>query len=64
MLYSGEIGRNLLDWVYIPGDHGDVMLTYIGEEIMLTATVRENTKLGLLLFKMRYAAKDLQRVVG
>ena len=64
MLYAGELGRNFLDWVYIPGDRGDVMFTSIFEETVITTPLRENVKFGLILLEMRYAAEDLQRVVG
>jgi predicted regulator of Ras-like GTPase activity (Roadblock/LC7/MglB family) len=63
-LYAGEIVRNLFDWANIPGDHVDVMFTSIGEETVLTTLLRENVKFGLILLEMRYAAEDLQRVVG
>jgi predicted regulator of Ras-like GTPase activity (Roadblock/LC7/MglB family) len=36
LLCADELGRNLLEWVYFPGDHGDVMFTSIGEETVLT----------------------------
>ena len=63
-MYAGELGRNLLDWVYIHSDHGDVMFTSIGEETVLTTPVHKTAQLGLILLEMRYAAEDLQRVVG
>jgi predicted regulator of Ras-like GTPase activity (Roadblock/LC7/MglB family) len=50
--------------VYIPGDHGDVMKPSIGGEAKLTTPARENVKFGLILLEMRYAADNLQRVVG
>jgi len=50
--------------VYIPGDHGDVMKPSIGEEAKLTNPARENVKFGLILLEIRYAADNLQRVVG
>ena len=61
---SGELGRGLLDQVYIRGDHGYVILTAIGEEAVLTALAREGAKLGLIFLEMRRAAEDLERVVG
>jgi predicted regulator of Ras-like GTPase activity (Roadblock/LC7/MglB family) len=64
LLCAGELGRNLLESIYFPGDHGDMMLTSIGEETVLTTPVRKNAQLGLILLEMRYAAEDLQRVVG
>jgi len=63
-LYAGELDRNLLDRVDIPGDHDNVMLTAIAEEAVLTALARENAKIGLIPLEMRCAAKDLHRVVG
>ena len=61
---SGELGRGILDQVYIRGDHGYVILTAIGEEAVLTALAREGAKLGLIFLEMRRAAEDLERVVG
>ena len=64
LLCAGELGRNLLDGVYIPSDHDDMRFVSIGKEEMFTTPVRENVKFGLILLEMRYAAEDLQRVVG
>ena len=59
-----ELGRGMLDQVYIRGDHGYVILTAIGEEAVLTALAREGAKLGLIFLEMRRAAEDLALVVG
>ena len=59
-----ELGRGLLDQVYIRGDQGYVILTSVGEEAVLTALAREGAKLGLIFLEMRRAAEDLTRVVG
>jgi predicted regulator of Ras-like GTPase activity (Roadblock/LC7/MglB family) len=61
---SGELGRGVLEQVYIRGSHGYVILTSIGEEAVLTALAREGAKLGLIFLEMRRAAEDLERVVG
>ena len=61
---SGELGRGVLDQVYIRGGQGYVILTSIGEEAVLTALAREGAKLGLIFLEMRRAAEDLERVVG
>ena len=61
---SGELGRGVLDQVYIRGDHGYVILTAVGDEAVLTALAREGAKLGLIFLEMRRAAEDLARVVG
>ncbi len=59
-----ELGRGLLEQVFIRGKHGYVLLTSIGEEAVLTALAREEAKLGLIFLEMRRAAEDLERVVG
>ena len=61
---SGELGRGLLDQVYIRGDSGYVILTSVGQEAVLTALAREGAKLGLIFLEMRRAAEDLALVVG
>lgn len=59
-----ELGRGMLEQVYIRGNHGYVILTAVGEEAVLTALAREGAKLGLVFLEMRRAAEDLIRVVG
>jgi predicted regulator of Ras-like GTPase activity (Roadblock/LC7/MglB family) len=60
---SDELGRGLLDQVYIRGNQGYVILTAIVEEAVLTALAREGAKLGLIFLEIRRAAEDLERVV-
>jgi len=59
-----ELGRGVLDEVYIRGELGFVVLTAVGEEAVLTALARENAKLGLIFLEMRRAAADLVQLVG
>lgn len=59
-----ELGRGVLEQVFIRGDHGYVLVTSIGEEAVLTVLTREEAKLGLIFLEMRRAAEDLIRVVG
>jgi len=61
---ASELGRGVLDQVFIHGNNGYVILTSIGEEAVLTALARESAKLGLVFLEMRRAAEDLERVVG
>ncbi len=61
---STELGRGLLDQVYIRGNGGFVLLTAVGQEAVLTALARENAKLGLIFLEMRRAAEHLERLVG
>jgi predicted regulator of Ras-like GTPase activity (Roadblock/LC7/MglB family) len=60
---AGELGRGLLDQVYIRGDNGYVILMSVGEEAVLTALARQDAKLGLVFLDMRRAASDLSRLV-
>lgn len=61
---AGELGRGILDQVYIRGGNGYVILSAVGEEAVLTALAREGAKLGLIFLEMRRAAEDLARLVG
>src|SRR5260221_5320073 len=60
---SGELGRGLLDQVYVRGNTGYVILMSVGVDAVLTALVRENAKLGLIFLDMRRAAVDLEKLV-
>lgn len=60
---AGELGRGMLDQVYIRGDSGYVILMSVGEEAVLTALARQDAKLGLVFLDMRRAASDLTRLV-
>jgi hypothetical protein len=59
-----ELGRGILDEVYIRGEGGFVLLTAVGEEAVLTALARHNAKLGLIFLEMRRAAEDMVKLVG
>jgi len=60
---AGELGRGMLDQVYIRGDNGYVILMSVGEEAVLTSLARKDAKLGLVFLDMRRAASDLTRLV-
>jgi len=60
---AGELGRGLLDQVYIKGENGYVLLMSVGEEAVLTVLARAQAKLGLLFRDMRRAAEELTRIV-
>jgi predicted regulator of Ras-like GTPase activity (Roadblock/LC7/MglB family) len=58
-----ELGRGVLDQVYIHGDGGYVILMSVGEDAVLTALAHQDAKLGLVFLDMRRAAADLARLV-
>lgn len=60
---AGELGRGLLDQVYIRGANGYVILSAVGEEAVLTVLARKEAKLGLVFLDMRRAAEDLGRLI-
>jgi predicted regulator of Ras-like GTPase activity (Roadblock/LC7/MglB family) len=60
---AGELGRGILDQVYIRGDNGYVILTSVGEDAVLTALARQDAKLGLVFLDMRRSAADLSRLI-
>ncbi len=61
---AGELGRGILDEVYIHGDDGYVILMAAGGNAVLTVLAREQARLGLVMLEMRRAAQDLAKVVG
>ena len=60
---ASELGRGVLDQVYIHGDSGYVILMAVGDEAVLTSLAREGAKLGLIFLDMRRAADDLAKLV-
>lgn len=60
---ASELGRGILDQVYIRGESGFVILMAIGTEAVLTVLAREQAKLGLLFLDMRRAADDITQMI-
>ena len=60
---ANELGRGVLEQVYIKGKEGYVLLMAVGEEAVLTAMARKEAKLGLILLDMRRATEDLTRLI-
>ena len=60
---ASELGRGMLDQVYVRGDNGYVILMAVGEDAVLTSLARQDAKLGLVFLDMRRAAADLGRLI-
>lgn len=60
---AGELGRGMIEQVYIRGTNGLVILMFVGEEAVLTSLVKENARLGLIFLDMKRAADDLEKLV-
>jgi len=61
---ASELGRGVLDEVYVKGENGYVVLRAVGEEAVLTVLARQQTKLGLLFLDMRRASEDLTTILA
>ncbi len=60
---ASELGRGMLDEVYVKGEKGYVILRAVGEEAVLTVLARQQAKLGLLFLDMRRAAEELASII-
>ena len=60
---ASELGRGLLDEVYVRGEKGYVILRAVGQEAVLTVLARQQAKLGLLFLDMRRAAEEFARIL-
>lgn len=60
---AGELGRGILEQVYIRGENGYVLLMAVGEEAVLTVMARKEAKLGLILLDMKRAVQDLAGLI-
>ena len=56
---ASELGRGVLNQVYIKGNDGYVILMSVGEEAVLTVLTRKEAKLGLIFLDMRRTAEAL-----
>jgi predicted regulator of Ras-like GTPase activity (Roadblock/LC7/MglB family) len=60
---ASELGRGVLDQVYIKGENGYVLLMAVGEEAVLTVMARKEAKLGLILLEMKRAVEELTGLI-
>lgn len=60
---ASELGRGILDQVYIRGESGYVVLMSVGDEAVLTVLSRVDAKLGLLFLDMRRAVEELRQLI-
>ena len=54
-----ELGRGMLEQVYVKGDRGYVVLMSVGEDAVLTVLAHSRAKLGLVFLEMRRAVAQL-----
>ena len=58
-----ELARGTLEQVLIKGDNGYVLMTYAGEEAVLTVMAKPNAKLGLIFLDVRRAAESVAKML-
>jgi predicted regulator of Ras-like GTPase activity (Roadblock/LC7/MglB family) len=58
---AGELGRGVLDQIYVKGKSGYIVLAAIGDEAVLTVMAHPNAKLGLVFLEMRRTVENLQK---
>lgn len=54
-----ELARGTLEQVLIKGDSGYVLMTYAGDEAVLTVLAKPNAKLGLIFLDVKRAAENI-----
>ncbi|MCP4543684.1 MAG: hypothetical protein GY832_41755 [Chloroflexi bacterium] len=60
---ASELGRGLLNQVYIRGKMGYVLLMSVGEDAVLTVLAREGAKLGLIFLDMGRVVEDMMTLL-
>ena len=60
---ASELGRGLLEQVFIKGETGLVLLMAVGEEAVLTTLAHKDARLGLIMLDMRRATEDLAKTI-
>jgi predicted regulator of Ras-like GTPase activity (Roadblock/LC7/MglB family) len=58
-----ELNRGELAQVFVEGTEGYVFLLAAGEDAVLNAIVKRGSKLGLVLYDIRSAAKDIAAII-
>ena len=60
---AGELGRGMLEQVFIKGSDGIIVLKAVGDDAVLTVLARAQAKLGLIFLDMGRAVEDLARLL-
>ena len=60
---SSELGRGLLQQLYVKGENGYVILNAIGEEAVLTVLARREARLGLIFLDIARTVQDLGHLI-
>ena len=58
-----ELERGTLEQVLIKGEKGYVLMSYAGEEAVLTVMAKPNAKLGLIFLDVKRTAESIQQLL-
>jgi len=61
---TAELRRGSLEQVLVKGDSGYVVIISAGKDTVLAAISNGEAKLGMILYEMKIAARDLARELG
>ena len=61
---TAELHRGSLEQVLVKGDSGYVVIIAAGKDTVLAAISNGEAKLGMILYEMKLAARDLARELG
>ena len=61
---TAELRRGALEQVLVKGDSGYVVIISAGTDTVLAAISNGEAKLGMILYEMKLAARDLARELG
>jgi len=61
---TAELRRGSLEQVLVKGDSGYVVIISAGKDTVLAAISNGEAKLGMILYEMKLAARDLGRELG
>jgi len=61
---TAELRRGSLEQVLVKGDSGYVVIIAAGKDTVLAAISNGEAKLGMILYEMKLAARDLARELG
>ncbi|PID66060.1 MAG: hypothetical protein CR975_04845 [Gammaproteobacteria bacterium] len=60
---ASELARGKLEQVLIKGNNGYVLMTYAGENAVVTVIAKSSAKLGLIFLDIKRAAADISKLV-
>jgi hypothetical protein len=58
-----ELGRGELEQVMVKGKSGYILLTYAGEDAVLSVVAKEKAKLGLIFLDAKRAAQSIAKIL-